>query len=116
MKWWQRLLHGWLRRRRGGLDAYPVMMTDFQTDLPDHPAPATIYLIGEGRNLWVAALVCPCGCGELLQMSLMPHGRPRWKATQHWDGTVSLHPSVWRQKGCRSHFFLRRGRVLWCRT
>ena len=35
-------------------------------------------------------------------------------ATFQSDGSVSLMPSVWRQKGCRSHFFLRHGRIDWC--
>lgn len=90
------------------------MATERLQDVPDGPTPRTVYLIGEGEHLWIAALVCPCGCGELLQMSLMPHGHPRWDVLTHWDGTVSLHPSVWRQKGCRTHFFLRQGHVIWC--
>ncbi|WP_236819161.1 DUF6527 family protein [Alicyclobacillus ferrooxydans] len=60
-------------------------------------------------------MLCPCGCGEVLHMSLHPDGRPRWELTRHPDGTVSLSPSVWRKVGCRSHFFLERGRVRWCK-
>jgi len=26
----------------------------------------------------------------------------------------SLKPSIWLQGGCRSHFWVRRGRVEWC--
>ncbi|MDM9644782.1 DUF6527 family protein [Rhizobium sp. S163] len=26
----------------------------------------------------------------------------------------TLHPSVWRNSGCRSHFWVRRGRIAWC--
>lgn len=32
------------------------------------------------------------------------------------DGTVSIKPSGWRQKGCRSHFFLKRGQIEWCKS
>jgi hypothetical protein len=46
-------------------------------------------------------------------MNLMSDTRPRWELTEHRDGTVSLHPSVWRKKDCRSHFFLRHGDIEW---
>jgi hypothetical protein len=107
---WQRILH-WLWTK---LTRRPPMRTIYTAEVPDEPLRQTVYLIGEERHLWIAALRCPCGCGELLQMSLMPEGHPRWQAVTHWNGTTSLHPSVWRQKGCRSHFFLCRGRVIWC--
>jgi hypothetical protein len=61
-------------------------------------------------------MLCPCGCGETLHMSLLPDSHPKWKLLRHDDGTVSLHPSVWRTKGCRSHFFLRNGMIVWCET
>lgn len=83
-------------------------------DLPEKPLPSTVYLVGEGEYLWSVAFVCPCGCGELVQLNLLPDARPRWTAERHPDGTVSVSPSVWRVAGCRSHFFLRRGRVEWC--
>jgi hypothetical protein len=60
------------------------------------------------------ALLCPCACGAVLQMSTLPEGRPRWQVEQHPDGTLSLYPSVWRTIGCRSHFFLQHGYVIWC--
>lgn len=90
--------------------------TIFTGELPDVLDPRTVYVVGEGPHLWFVALVCPCGCGETLQMSLHPNGRPMWRLTRHADRTVSLRPSVWRQVGCGSHFFLRRGRVEWCET
>ena len=44
----------------------------------------------------------------------VPGDRPGWKLRDHWDGTASLAPSVWRKVGCKSHFWLRKGRVEWC--
>lgn len=90
--------------------------TVFTGELPDVLDPRMVYVVGEGSHLWFVALVCPCGCGETLQMSLHSNGRPQWQVTMHADRTVSLRPSVWRQVGCQSHFFLRRGRVEWCET
>jgi hypothetical protein len=83
-------------------------------EMPDRLKSWTVYLCGEGEHLWAAALICPCGCGEVIQLNLLQQARPCWNAVEHPDGTVSLAPSVWRQKGCGSHFFIRHGRVDWC--
>lgn len=88
--------------------------TVFLEDLPDVPEEKVLYVLGENEHLWSAAMICPCGCKELLQMSLHPEGRPKWTFTYHPDKTATLHPSVWRKVGCRSHFFLRQGRIIWC--
>jgi hypothetical protein len=83
-------------------------------ELPHSLDARTVYVAGENGHFWFVAMLCPCGCGETLQMSLLANVRPRWLLTQHRDGSVSLRPSVWRKVGCRSHFFLVHGRVLWC--
>ena len=84
-------------------------------ELPDRLDAATIYVAGENGHCWFVAMLCPCGCGATLQMSLLADARPRWSLTQFDDGTVSLTPSVWRKVGCLSHFFLIHGRVKWCK-
>ena len=84
-------------------------------EFPDRLEREKIYLAGEGSNLWGATMLCPCGCGEAIELNLLKQVRPCWRASEHPDGTVSLVPSVWRQKGCRSHFFVRHGRIEWCR-
>ena len=72
------------------------------------------YVIGENGINWFVVMVCPCGCESTLQMSLLPDAKPRWSLVEHADGAISLRPSVWRIKGCKSHFFLRRGLIRWC--
>ena len=47
-------------------------------------------------------------------MNLLPNERPCWRVTWNVNGTVTLHPSVWRRKDCGSHFWLRNGRIRWC--
>ncbi|MGK7346059.1 MAG: DUF6527 family protein [Candidatus Nitrospinota bacterium M3_3B_026] len=59
-------------------------------------------------------MLCPCGCGLTLHMNLIPDDRPCWQLTIYSDNSATLDPSVWRRKGCESHFWLRRGKVLWC--
>lgn len=82
-------------------------------ELPDRVEAATLYVLGEKHHVWSAALQCPCRCRAVIQLSLLPDAEPRWSLTTHGDGSVTLHPSIWRQKGCRSHFFIRRGRIEW---
>jgi hypothetical protein len=85
-------------------------------ELPDLLDRRHLYVAGEGLHLWFAAFLCPCGCGATVQLSLMLEGRPRWQLSEHPDGTATLTPSVWRTKGCRSHFWVRRGRIEWVPT
>jgi len=101
-------ISGWFRRGEKPL------RTAWIEELPDNLDPGTIYVAGENGHLWFAAMICPCGCGETLYMSLQQDRRPCWRLSEDRDGSVTLHPSVWRQVGCRSHFFLRRGQVEWC--
>ena len=101
-----------LLRRAIPKDHRPLETTEV-ADLPVHLDPTAIYLVGEDTETWFVAMQCPCGCNATLFMSAV-EGQPRWNIQRHWNGTVSLSPSVWRKVGCRSHFRLRRGRVTWC--
>lgn len=83
-------------------------------EFPDALQRAKIYLAGEGDNLWAAALICPCGCGDVIELNLLKQARPCWSVQEHQDGSVSIDPSVWRSKGCKSHFYVRHGRIDWC--
>ncbi|MBL8792473.1 MAG: hypothetical protein JNM56_01070 [Planctomycetia bacterium] len=103
-----RFLTGWWRRN-------PTLITAHRVgELPATLQPGKLYVEGEGSHIWSVALLCPCGCGHALQMNMLADTHPRWQLTIHEDATTTLYPSVWRQVGCRSHFFLRRGRVEWC--
>jgi hypothetical protein len=83
-------------------------------DLPEGPEPYRVYIAGENNHVWGAAMVCPCGCRSVIQLNLLRQVQPRWSIQEHKDGSVSVTPSVWRQKDCRSHFVLHHGRVRWC--
>lgn len=72
-----------------------------------------IYILTEDGDPWEAKLVCPCGCGEVLELNLIPDDHPTWKATADAQGRATLHPSVWRHIGCQSHFWVRGGRIIW---
>jgi len=100
------------RRRAGSRRA--LYRLEAVEDLPEEPAPHILYVAGEGEYAWAAAMLCPCGCGDAIQLSLLEDARPHWTVKREQNGTPSVMPSVWRRKGCRSHFFLRRGRIVWC--
>ncbi|WP_277423091.1 DUF6527 family protein, partial [Pseudomonas viridiflava] len=38
---------------------------------------------------------------------------PRWGYSLDSACKPSLHPSIWLNNGCRSHFWLRHGRIHW---
>jgi hypothetical protein len=82
--------------------------------LPQRLSRRTLYVVQEDGFEEQAAMICPCGCGKILHMNLLTDERPCWRLTRHEDGTATLHPSVWRKKDCRSHFWFRRGHVQWC--
>lgn len=66
----------------------------------------------EGEN-WCVGLHCPCGCGDRLEMMVLDGVKPRWDVFLDHRKRVSLHPSVWRLDGCRSHFWIIAGKVFW---
>lgn len=84
-------------------------------EVPEKTKANWVYLEGEGGDVWIAAFLCPCGCEELIELNLQPQQRPRWHCTEREDGIATLAPSIWRHVGCRSHFFIRNGGVIWCR-
>jgi hypothetical protein len=47
-------------------------------------------------------------------MMMLENVAPRWDIALDGKGRVSLHPSVWRRVGCRSHFWVRAGKIVWC--
>lgn len=111
---WTRL-RARLPRWLGGVPAGPLpYRTERADEIPDDLKGGVLYVVGEGPHEWYAAMMCPCGCGEPLVMSLLADARPRWRVSVDDAGVPSLSPSVNRLVGCRSHFFLRSGRIDWC--
>jgi Family of unknown function (DUF6527) len=82
-------------------------------EFPDVPAPGVLYAVGEGPHIWFAGMLCPCGCGDFLKLSLLEESRSFWTLVIHRNGSATLWPSVVREVGCKSHFNLRRGRIEW---
>ena len=51
-----------------------------------------------------AYLKCPCGCGDVLTLNLIPDTHPGWTISGN-----SIKPSINRIIGCRSHFTITNG-------
>ncbi len=83
-------------------------------DPPDRVEAGLLYLIGDAGQWWLAILQCPCGCSADIQLPMSVGADPCWRVSGSND-KPSLWPSVHRTIGCRSHFFLRRGKIEWCR-
>lgn len=104
-----RQLWQWIFSR--GPEPYVVSQTE---DEPKKLKPRKVYLLGEPGHEWVAVFLCPCGCSEVIRLNLLKHGdRPTWQVQREPKNRLSLTPSVWRNGGCRSHFFLTHGHIRW---
>lgn len=97
------------------LQGHTGLKTVYVADTPERLASETIYIVGENNHYWCAAMLCPCGCGDGVFLSLVEEDYPSWKCKVDRTQRVTLVPSVWRTAGCRSHYFVRQGRVIWCR-
>lgn len=73
----------------------------------------TLYVVGgAGYQKW-AYMVCPCGCGERIMLSLARKHRPHWQVEIDWLDRPTIKPSVWQTAGCYSHFWVKKGHVEW---
>ncbi len=104
--WWRRFLEAICPRR-----ALSIIEGD---TLPAKLPFRSLVLAREDDEDWCVGLRCPCGCGQRLEMMLLKNVKPRWDVTLDSRGRVTLHPSVWLRTGCRSHFWIRAGKVVWC--
>ena len=82
-------------------------------DVPKKLKQRTIYLIANDGYIWQAVMLCPCGCDVKLYINFINEQSPYWSYSIDENKNISLHPSINRKVECKSHFFIRRGRVLW---
>lgn len=102
---WIRAARTWWRGRRR-------LTSKRVAEEPDRLARGIVYVVGAPVP-WMVVVSCPCGCDEAVHLSLLRGARPRWEMIVHEDGTISLSPSILRTSGCRSHFWLQKGRIGW---
>lgn len=76
----------------------------------------TIFIVGgKGYQKW-AYLRCPCGCNEIIMLSLVKKRRPNWNFSTDLLNRPTIYPSIWQTSGCRSHFWVKKGSVNWCKN
>lgn len=121
MKW---LLNswGWVRSRvtklwpfgkKGPLPRRLVRIIEGDTP-PEVITDDSFVLAREDDEDWAIAFLCPCGCKDRLELALIPEVKPHWTLEMDSEHHPTLHPSVWRKTGCRAHFWVRDGLIIWC--
>lgn len=81
-------------------------------DLPESIGKRTVFIIGNQENPWLLAFQCPCGCKNIIQLNLLYDVYPNWSYSINRK-KITVRPSIWRKHGCKSHFFLKNGKILW---
>ena len=84
------------------MDAVPVDLA------PPTLEPGKLYV---SRKYGAAVHTCCCGCGAKV---VTPLSKAEWQVEQGPLG-VSVSPSIGNARPCRTHYWIRDGRVLWHR-
>lgn len=108
------MLRRWLRNALESLRPRRRLIVIEGDSLPSRLPRYDLVLAREGGEDWCVGMRCPCGCGRVVELLVIDEAKPRWKVLVSANGLPTLTPSVWLQKGCRSHFWIRDGQVHWC--
>jgi hypothetical protein len=73
-------------------------------------------LVSFRDKLYWAMFKCPCGCGNIITLPLKKPHSPRWTLNGNTVEKLTLYPSIWQNEGCCSHFWIRDGRIVWCKN
>jgi len=110
-------MRNWLRnviRRIHKFITQKTYKVEYWEESPDQLKENVLYLLGERENSWSVIMLCPCGCRSSIQLSLLSMDSPSWRIIKDKNNKISLTPSIWRQRGCKSHFFITENKVKWC--
>ena len=104
----------WFRQAKAFLTRRANLMIIEGDTLPSELPPGKIVLASENGQEVCVGMRCPCGCGYGIQLAIFNGASPRWRLSEDKRGRVTLEPSIHLKRGCRSHFWLRAGKVVWC--
>jgi hypothetical protein len=102
--------------RHCGLLSFDLLCTTQQS----YPNPTTLHkgdvviVSNDGVNKW-ACLLCPGGCGAYITLSLNRARKPSWRIRVDFWGRPTIEPSIRQTNDCGCHFFIRAGRIEWCK-
>ncbi len=74
-----------------------------------------LVLAREDGDDWAIGFCCPCGCQRHIELLVIAEARPRWDYHVDERNIPSLSPSVSLRDGCKSHFWVRGGRIHWAK-
>lgn len=103
-------LHDWYNRLFKREKHYKYKYVE---GVPDELKPGILYIISNDNFYWQIVMLCPCGCKKALHMNLMKGNNPKWKFEIDKKKRISLFPSIDRTVGCKSHFWVRKGKIIW---
>lgn len=84
----------------------------FVTPIPHEIEPGIMYV---SEEFGICMFLCPCGCGEKIPIPFgpdKPDPEHTWDFTKNGD-VITLSPSILMLAGCKSHYFIREGKVVW---
>ena len=102
--WYKKIIAYWLK---------PEYKYSYVVDLPFNIKNGIIYIVGEKNYPWLIAFNCPCGCQNPVQLNLLKEADPCWTFKINKKGEITIFPSVWRIKGCNSHFVVLKSKMDW---
>ncbi len=79
------------------------------SDIPEKINGRVIYLIDD----WAIVFKCPCKCGRDIHLNTLPECSPKW-VYQIKKRNINIAPSINRKRGCKSHFWIKTGKIFWC--
>ena len=77
--------------------------------IPKTMEPDTLYV---SLKYNTASHLCPCGCGEAAPIPI--NIADGWKFSKASETDFSLHPSISKPWGCKSHYWIQHGQVRMC--
>jgi|TARA_E500000318_G_C3522730_1_gene197081 hypothetical protein len=93
------------------------VLTTRASALPDQSImeAGKLTLVENGDIKKWACMKCPGGCGEAINLSLNPNQRPRWQVSEDLWSRPTIHPSIHQKNKCGCHFWIKSGKVFWCK-
>lgn len=104
----------WIARQPVPAIVFPEIKNVASPPPNEEVEPGVFYQVMRGDKPKWTLFLCPCGCRSVITLSLQPVHRPHWTIRLSHDGRPSMRPSVWRDIGCLSHFWVDDGRSYWC--
>lgn len=80
---------------------------------PENIQKGIVYVVGGKEYIKWAYIKCPDGCGDIIMLNLSRKNSAIWKVKQDKIGRVSIKPSIHKLDGCKSHFWIKKGNILW---